>query len=162
MAMIQDNPARMALACILAAVCASCDAAGDAPAATDAPPAAEAQVVDELPLRRGYYVRTDDECGTASNATLALVRRDGITGCSFSRIERIGESRYRVGVSCAVRAAPPGQEHERDEYTNEYEILAEDRYRVTYDYGETVEFRFCPQQSLPDSWRDNDISDVTG
>jgi len=162
MAAIQSKPARMAFTCILATACASCGAAVDAPVDADAPTAAQAQAVDELPLRRGFYVRTDDECGTASNATLALVRRDGITGCSFSRIERIGESRYRAGVSCAVRAAPPGQEHERDEYTNEYEILAEDRYRVTYEYGETVEFRFCPQQSLPDSWRDNDISDVTG
>lgn len=162
MAMIQGNPARMAFACILAMASASCDAAGDTPAAADPSPAVEAVVVDALPLRRGYYVRTDDECGTASNATLALVRRDGITGCNFTRIERIGESRYRVGESCAVRAAPPGHEHERDEFTNEYEILAEDRYRLTFEYGETVEFRFCPQGSLPESWRDNDISDVTG
>lgn len=148
MAMIRNNPARMAFACILTMACASCDAAGDAPAAADPSPAVEAVVVDALPLRRGYYVRTDDECGTASNATLALVWRDGIDECDFAGIERIGESRYRVGLSCAIRGAPPGHEHERDEYTGEYEILAEDRYRV--DWDGPVEFRFCPQESLPE------------
>lgn len=159
---IRSHPVRMAFACILAAACASCDAAGDAPAVADASPAVEAQVVDELPLRRGFYVRTDDECGGASHTTLTLVRRGGITACDFTRIERIGESRYRVGESCAIRGAPPGHEHERDEYTQEYEILGEDRYRITFEYGETVEFRFCPQESLPDPWRDNDISDLVG
>lgn len=147
----RNNQVRMAFACILALACASCDAAGEAPAAADAPPVAEAQVVDALPLRRGHYVRTDDECGTASNATLALVWRDGIDECNYAGIERIGESRYRVGMSCAIRGAPPGREHERDEYTSEYEILAEDRYRV--HWNEPVEFRFCPQESLPKEWQ---------
>lgn len=162
----------MALACILAAGCASCSAAGDAASAAEAAvgsaaksaarsaESAAAEVLDELPLQRGYYVRTDATCATASNATMALVRRTGITDCDFTRIERIGASRYRVEESCAVRAPPPGHENDRDAYTQEYEILGEDRYRVTYEYGETVEFHFCPQQSLSEMWRDNDISDL--
>ncbi|MCD9029839.1 hypothetical protein LDO26_16735 [Luteimonas sp. BDR2-5] len=162
MAMIRNDPARVAFACILAVAGASCDAAGEAPVAVDAPQVAEAQVLDGLPLGPGFYVRTDAECGAASSATLALVRRDGIGECSFVRIERIAESRYRVEESCRNRQAPPGREHERDEFTQAYEILAEDRYRITFEYGESAEFRFCPQQSLPDPWRGNDISDVTG
>lgn len=133
-----------------------------APSSASAVAAAATGPVEELPLRRGFYVRTDATCGTASNATLALVRRDGITSCDFTSIERIGESRYRVKESCAVRGAPPGHEHERDESTQEYEILSETRYRLTFEYGETVEFNFCPQDSLPEPWRDNDISDLIG
>lgn len=118
--------------------------------------------VDALPLKRGFYVRTDATCATASNATLALVRRDGITSCDFTRIERIDPSRYRVDQSCAVRGAPPGHEHERDTFTQDFEILSDASYRVTYDYGETVQFDFCTQDSLPEPWRDNDISDLIG
>lgn len=141
MTAIQDNPVRMALACILAVACASCDVAADAPAVADAPAAAQVRVVDELPLRRGYYVRTDDECGTASGATSALVWREGIDECRFMRIERIDESRYRVEQGCSDRRGGV------EESTEEYEILAEDRYRV--DWGGPVEFRFCAQESLP-------------
>ncbi len=150
--------ARMALACTLAVGCASCSAAGDAPVAAGAaaePPAAE--VVNELPLRRGFYVRNDDACAAPSNATLALVRRDGISGCDFTAIERIGESRYRVQEICTDHQGPAPTEYE---LTQEYEILGEDRYRLTFEYGETVEFGFCPQDSLPEPWRDNDISDL--
>lgn len=166
MVMIQDNPARMGLACLLAAVCTSCDVVGDvageAPAAADAPPVSQAQVVDELPLRRGFYVRTDAECGNASHATLSLVRRDGISACGFVRIERIDGSRYRAEESCGSHQAPPGREHERFVATQEYEILGEDRYRITFESGDSSEFSFCPQERLPAPWRDNDVSDVTG
>lgn len=153
-------PARMALACILAAGCVSCSAAGDASVAAGAAaePAA-AEVVNELPLRRGYYVRSDDTCALPSNATLALVRRDGISGCNFTAIERIGESRYRVQETCTDHQGPAPTEYE---LTQEYEILGEDRYRLTFEYGETVEFGFCPQDSLPEPWKSNEISDLIG
>lgn len=153
----------LALAAVLPLVVAACDAADGVQATTgsvaaEAAPAAGG-TVDALPLRRGYYVRSDDACGKASHATLALVRRDGITGCDFTAIERIGESRYRVHERCVDRQGPSPTTFD---LTQEYEVLAEDRYRVTYEYGESAEFGFCPQQSLPDPWNTNDISDVTG
>lgn len=148
---------------LLLVMVTACNATVDAAPATEGGQEPESLgIVDALPLQRGFYVRTDATCGTASNATLALVKRNGITSCDFTHIERIGESRYRVKESCAVRGAPPGHEHERDESTQEYEILAENRYRLTFEYGETVEFNFCPQDSLPEPWRDNDIADLIG
>ncbi|TDK27390.1 hypothetical protein E2F46_04160 [Luteimonas aestuarii] len=152
---------RWAPACTLPLLLVACDAAGEAQPATTAaamqtaPDAVE--VVDTLPLRRGFYVRNDDTCAAPSNATLALVRRDGITSCDFTAIQRIGESRYRVQETCKDHQGPAPSTYE---LTQEYEILAEDRYRVTYEYGETVEFGFCPQQSLPEPWKTNDISDL--
>jgi nucleoid-associated protein YgaU len=159
--MMAKNALRWAPACMLPMLLVACDAAGEAQpttasAATDAAPAAP-EAVDALPLRRGFYVRSDDTCAAPSNATLGLVRRDGITSCDFTAIERIGESRYRAREACTERGFQRG---ERYEVVNEYEVLAEDRYRVTYEYGETVEFGFCPQQSLPEPWRSNDISDL--
>lgn len=136
----------------------ACNAAVDAaPAAGTAADqqAATTEVVDELPLKRGFYVRSDDTCATASNATTALVKRKGITGCDFTRIERIGASRYRVQESCFEPRGPSTYE-----LTQEYEILAEDRYRVTFEYGESAEFSYCPQESMAEHWRDNDISDL--
>lgn len=148
----------LALAGALPLALVACHAAdgggGEAVAGQVAEAAVETEV-DALPLQRGYYVRTDDACGTASRATLALVRRDGISGCSFEHIEKIGASRYRVRENCMEPQAP-----EPYEVVQEYEVLAGDRYRVTFEYGESAEFRHCPQASLPDPWRDNDISDV--
>ena len=150
----------LAMVGMLLAMGTACNAAVDAaPAAgtTVEQQAATTEVVDELPLKRGLYVRSDDTCATASNATTALVKRKGITGCEFKRIERIDESRYRVQESCHDPRAPAPS---TDEVTNEYEVLAEDRYRVTYEYGESADFSFCPQESMAEHWRDNDISDL--
>lgn len=153
----------MVMTGVLLAMGTACNAAVDAaPAAEAAEAAAEpaaAEVVNELPLRRGYYVRSDDTCAMPSNATLALVRRDGISGCDFTAIERIGESRYRVQETCMDHQGPAPTAYE---LTQEYEILGEDRYRLTFEYGETVEFGFCPQDSLPEPWKSNEISDLIG
>lgn len=165
MAMIQDYPARMPLACMLAGVCVSCDAAGDAAAAGDAPPAAEAQVVDELPLQRGYYVSDDTPCGKASNATLHLMRRDGdgYSGdttppyfCRFMRIEQTGPSSYRVTESCE---SAHGDDEEAATSVSSYEILSETSYRAKREDGWESSSRRCPRRELPALWRDSDIGD---
>lgn len=146
----------LALAGALPLMVVACNAADGVEAGVEqVAETAAGTVVEALPLQRGYYVRTDDECGTASRATLALVRRDGISGCSFEHVERTGASRYRARERCTEPQAPGPYE-----VVQEYEVLAGDRYRVTFEYGESAEFRHCPQHSLPDTWRDNDISDV--
>ena len=69
----------------------------------------------------------------------------------------LGEGRYRVTETCQEVQGPQPSTYEVEQ---EYEVLAEDRYRVNFEGGGSSEFRFCPQDSLPESWRDNDISDV--
>ncbi|TYT25663.1 hypothetical protein FZO89_04995 [Luteimonas viscosa] len=166
MAMIQHIRKRIALAGLLAAVCASCEAAGDVSAATDAPPAADASVVDELPLRRGYYVADDTPCDEASNATLHLMRRDGdgYAGyttppyfCRFMRIERTGPSSYRVTEKCEHGYGDGGQGPAAT--VSSFEILSETRYRAKREDGWESSSSRCPRRQLPALWRDSDIGD---
>lgn len=144
------------LSLALAPLLASCNAAEPATGAPSAAGNGDALVVAELPLKRGYYVRADATCAEASNATLQLVRRDGIGSCGFTRIESLGAGRYRVHQFCHPR--DPAEPHD-------YFLKGDSSYRTVADevdeYGQPTEFRFCPQRSLPELWRDNDISDVT-
>ena len=134
---------------------AACNAAEPASGVQSAPTNPDAAVVAELPLKRGYYVRVDETCGDASHATIELVRRDGIGSCGFTKIESLGAGRYRVHQFC----------HPRDPSEPlEYLLTGDGSYRIgedaTDEYEQPTEFRFCAQRSLPDPWRDNDISDV--
>ncbi len=58
-----------------------------------ASPEAAGNSVSELPLKRGFYVASDTPCEQASNATLQLLRRDGVGGardfCEFKQILEI-------------------------------------------------------------------------
>lgn len=45
-----------------------------------APPANEAEAITALPLKRGYYVASNIPCARASNATISLLRRNGLGG----------------------------------------------------------------------------------
>ena len=118
--------------------------------ATPPAPAAEAATLDALPLKRGYYVSTDTACGAASRATLALVRGDGISECGFERSEALGGDRYRVTQVCDEDTGPE---------TVEYRLQGDQHYRMVGEHWES-EFRYCPQPSLPEDYRDNDISDL--
>lgn len=121
--------------------------------AASTPPAGEA--VDALPLRRGYYVATDTPCAKASNATLMLVTRDGVSAsrssCEMLGVTRTNARRFVVRERC-----------DGEDMTTTYDIPADDRFTTTSESGWTSSARFCPQASLPEPWRDNDISDVTG
>ncbi|HRN62896.1 MAG TPA: hypothetical protein PK743_04495 [Luteimonas sp.] len=112
------------------------------------PATAEPQSIEvaELPLKRGYYVASDTPCGEASNATIQLLRRDGISGCGFTRIEALGGGRYRVHQFCHPR---------EPDVPVDYVLVGDSRFRV--DGGD---FRHCPQSTLSEWFRDNDISDV--
>ncbi|TCD05436.1 hypothetical protein EYB45_08170 [Erythrobacteraceae bacterium CFH 75059] len=125
-----------------------------AQAETPAPTTAAAgETVDSLPLRRGYYVASDTPCGQASNATLMLVTREGVSAsrssCETLRIARTGARRFEVRERC-----------EDEVRTTTYDIPANDRFTSTSDSGWSNSARFCPQASLPEPWRDNDISDL--
>lgn len=124
--------------------------------------AAPANTVVELPLQRGFYVMSDTPCSNASNATLLLVHRAGMKGardaCDFETIEQTGPTSYRAVMTCRNiqgRGAEPS--------TNVYEIPDATQFTYgTQDSDYRSHFRYCEQSSLPDPWRDNDISDLVG
>lgn len=111
------------------------------------------KLVDELPLTRGYYVEGGD-CARASNATLTLNTGDGLNGararCTFTRIEQVGARRYDVTERCVHLR---GEEEERA-----LSITVEDQTSYTLGVdGSTWHSKHCPQESLPEPWRSNDI-----
>src|SRR5690606_11338823 len=78
---------------------------GAAEAEVESAPASASPAIGELPLDRGYYVRTDATCATASNATAALLRRQGLfwdgSFCTFHGIEQSGPNSFRVKQYCS-------------------------------------------------------------
>lgn len=128
-----------------------------APVPEAAPAKAEpaAATVSTLPLKRGFYVVNGTTCGDASAATLFLLDKTGLNGqqdsCTFKKIEKTGANSYRVTEAC-----PGGTS------IASYTVENETSFRSTSDNGRDVSARYCAQSSLPDPWRDNDISDVTG
>lgn len=121
--------------------------------------AGEVRVVDELPLDRGYYVRTDASCATASNATAALLQRQGLywgsSFCTFERIEQTGPSRFRVQQACGdprggIAAPVPA------------EWVIKDRTSLSFKDSEGWEHaaRLCSQRDMPAGFRETDISEL--
>lgn len=128
-------------------------------AAAVLPMSATAQTVASLPLQRGFYVDARASCQTASNATLVLVTRDSINVArfinKFRKVEKIGPATYAVtqaATSLDGRADAP--------LTMTYEIPNATTFRMRKP-GASLEFRYCPQASLPLPWRNNDIRDLT-
>jgi hypothetical protein len=123
---------------------------------------ATGNIVTELPLKRGFYVASDTACGRASNATLLLVHRDGINGsrdaCEFRSVEQTGPTSYRAVAICnSIHVG------EAESSTSVFEIP--DATQFSYgaeDSDYRSHLRYCEQSSLPDPWRDNDISDLVG
>jgi hypothetical protein len=149
---------RMAFS-ILVAACVLAGCSGDAREGNGAGGAS--RHVSELPLMAGFYVISDIPCGQASNATLLLLLRDGISGsqdsCDFHTIEQTGPTRYRVTERCAspTAGAADGQAHIVD-----WEIPDDASFTSTSDAGWQRSARYCEQSTLPAPWRDNDITDL--
>lgn len=123
--------------------------------------AANAASISELPLKRGFYVASDTACGQASNATLLLVRRRGVSGargmCDIRAIEQTGPHHYRATEACGGFPGEPAGEPGV--------ILYEIPDATTFGYraedsDHETRYRYCEQSGLPDPWRDNDISDL--
>lgn len=129
-------------------------------AATSAllPGVAGAEVVTSLPLQRGFYVNAPTACAQASNATLILVTRQGMNVSriitKFRKIDKVGPTTYvvtAVSEDLEGRASPPT--------TVTYEIPNTTSFRGR-DANRGYEYRYCPQASLPEPWRNNDIRDL--
>lgn len=149
-------------AALLMAALAGCGGGDEASrtALTKAEPVAPGMSA-ALPLPLGFYVSSDTPCGEASNATLVLLHREGLNGarefCHFATLERTGTTTFRATESCS--ALGTGEEWS---ITVEWEILGPTAFRRRSEEGWVSEFRFCEQPSLPEPWRDNDISEFTG
>ena len=133
------------------------------PAALEVVPAkAQAATVAALPLKRGYYVASDTPCVQASNATVMLLRREGIGGsrdfCEFKNIEQTGPNSYRVTEACGDLQddAPP------EASVTTYTLEGDTAFTSKSEHGWERNARYCAQSSMPPDFRANDISDVTG
>lgn len=126
-----------------------------------APAIDPAVTLSTLPLERGFYVASDTACGAASSATLLLYRGDGFNGardtCEFQSIEQTGSNSYRVIERCHVLQEGP------DNATTEvadWTLPDDSSFISVSETGWQRNFRHCEQSSLPDPWRDNDISQL--
>lgn len=146
--MLKVDPAAVSL--LLMAGMAACGQSAVAAGAT----------APALPLKRGYYVASDTPCNRASNATTALLRRNGIGGsrdfCEFRKIEPAGPNTYRVTQACRDL-----QDNARPEVsTVTYTLAGDTRFTSRSNQGWTHSARYCAQSGMPPEWRANDIRDA--
>lgn len=124
-----------------------------------------AQTISELPLDRGYYVRTDATCATASNATAALLRRDGLywgsSFCIFQGIEQTGPDTFRVKHYCSELRAPTPPTPIPAEWLTTADWVIKDRRSFSFKDSEGWEHeaRLCAQQDMPDGFH-GDIAEL--
>jgi hypothetical protein len=148
---------------VAAAPGAAAPAAGTAAAAAAARPAAAAKP-GALPLKRGYFVSADEPCNRASNATVNLVTGSGInasrSACTFTRVEPLGSGRYRVTQSCQEMGGW-GRNEPPEVSTVTFEIPDESRFTIRWSDGSSRTSRHCPQASMNEPFRSNDIRDLT-
>lgn len=117
-----------------------------------------AAMAQELPLARGFYVDAGVGCAGASNATLALLKKDGLnssrTDCAFTGLTDRGDGTIAFTEHCSEIGTDSSYDSE-----GMLEILGPDRFRLFGEGWETT-FQHCPQDSLPEPWRNNDIADL--
>lgn len=126
----------------------------------DTVPAGNTSAITSLPLKRGYYVASDTPCDQASNATISLLRRNGVGGardfCEFRQIEQTGPATYRVTQACRELQDDIPPETSIVIYT----MPNDTSFTAQHEHGWTHSARYCDQASMPPAWQKNDISDV--
>jgi hypothetical protein len=131
------------------------------PVAAPAPAAARAGT---LPLKRGYFVSADTPCNRASNATVNLFTGDGLNAsrsvCTFTRVEPQGNGRFRVAQRCQGLGGFGGDE-QPEVSTISFEIPDDSRFTIRWPEGGSSSSRYCPQASMNEPFRSNDIRDLT-
>ncbi len=132
---------------------------GAAEAEAESAPASTPATITELPLDRGYYVRTDATCATASNATAALLRRQGLywgsSFCTFQGIEQTGPNTFRTKQYCTDVRAPEPPTPIPAEWLTTADWVITDRtsFKFKDSEGWEHEARLCAQQSMPDGFQ---------
>lgn len=126
---------------------------------------------NQLPLQLGFYVAADTPCANASNATLLLLRANSIGGardvCQFLSIRQLSAQDFLVTESCA-----DFQASETEQRLVRYQIIDAVSFKLSRATAEQpvlsqpidtdvfYQGYYCPQSSLPEPWRDNDLSDL--
>lgn len=116
---------------------------------------AQPKAISELPLERGYYVRTDATCATASNATAALLRREGLfwgsSFCTFHGIEQTGPTTFRVKHYCSEPRAPAPPTPIPADWLTTADWVIKNRTSFSFKDSEGWEHeaRYCAQKSMP-------------
>lgn len=117
-----------------------------------------AQGGNTLPLQRGFYVNTRATCAQASNATLQLVTRDGMNvsqaATKFAKVQKVGPTTYQVTQTVEFLRGGGGAPSKPE--VQVYEVPSSTAFSFKNAAG-SFSFRYCPQSSLPDPWRSNDI-----
>jgi len=143
-----------------AAITAAPGAAAAATPATGPSPAARP---GGLPLKRGYYVSADTPCNRASNATVNLFTGDGLNAsrsiCAFTKVEPQGNGRFRVTQKCQELGGGGG-DVAADVSTVTFDIPDDSRFAIRWPGGGSSTSRHCPQSSMNEPFRSNDISDL--
>jgi hypothetical protein len=110
---------------------------------------------DIVPLQHGYYVR-DTTCNNASRGNLELFLGNSFGGnCSVNRIERLGNNTFRITQTCDDLRSD-----KKFTSTNVYQIINRTEFLATFGLDETHHenhYRHCPQSSLPEPWRSNEL-----
>lgn len=131
-----------------------CERTGPRP--SSAGDASRAAPVTGLPLKPGFYVASDTPCGQASNATLSLVRRNGMNvsrmSCDFKKIEQTGPARYQVTEECKELTQGTSETDVRT-----YEVANDSSFKSLLPDGTSYQARYCAQSSLPAPWRNINI-----
>ncbi len=148
---------------VVAAPGAMAMAASAAPAPAPAPSSPTAARPGALPLKRGYFVSADEPCNRASNATVNLFTGDGMNAsrsvCTFTRVEPQGSGRYRVTQKCQELGGFGGEEPPA-ESTITFDVPDDSRFTIRWPGGGSRSSRYCPQSSMNEPFRSNDISDL--
>lgn len=139
---------------------------GAAEAEAESAPAPTPTTISELPLDRGYYVRTDATCATASDATAALLRRQGLfwggSFCTFHGIEQTGPTTFRVKQYCSDPRAPEPPTPIPADWLTTAEWVITDPASFTFKDSEGWEHeaRLCAQRDMPGDFRSTNIADL--
>lgn len=126
---------------------------------------------NQLPLQLGFYVAADTPCANASNATLLLLRANGIGGardfCQFLSIRQLNAQDFLVTESCAdVQASEAEQRlvlyHVIDAVSFKLNRVTTEQPVQSQPTDTEVFYQgyYCPQSDLPEPWRDNNLSDL--
>src|SRR3546814_8733928 len=78
----------------------------------------------------------------------------------FKSIEKTGANSYRVTETCSEGGAAWGTEEHISTNVSTYEIPNNTSFTTKSDSGWESSARYCPQSSLPEPWRNNDIADL--
>lgn len=121
---------------------------------------AQTNDVTSLPLKLGYYVASDVECKYSSNATVVILRHNGVGGsrdfCEFKEIVKTGVNTYQVTESCSTMESPDLIETSKTIYTISNNIS----FVSKSEFGWERSARYCEQSSMSEDFRTNDISDL--